>query len=171
MAGRAQRRKERRAFHPAPPPPPRHTKGHAAPPPASPSPSPSTLLSLRPPFGDFLSPPGAARGLLRDSLSPGRWAGGGRAEGGLPARSPPGPAPSSLSPLHWPQRLPALASPPPPGRARAAPGPALPLTPTGNIPETFLKRGGPAPPVPHPASTLGAGFSRRPPTLQRRFAP
>lgn len=126
---------------PRPTPTPAPDKGASCP---SPSLSLAFPSTLRPPFGDFLFPPGAACGLLRNYVSPGLWAGSGSAEGS----SPPTPSlgqprarafifePTRLAPSAFPP-----AAPPPPGRARAAPGGGWAHSRPGSPPppETFLK--------------------------------
>lgn len=147
---------------PAPPPPGLQTKGQPPLPRLSPPSPPPSLPSGRPSVTS--SPLQAARGRHRGASHLGARA------GGLPAHSrsdPPGPGPAP-SPLNR------FCGPPAPSRPAPRPHPAehvrpgwglgpLPPgrpTPTGNIPETFLRAGG----RPRPAPRLHAaqGFPGAP---------
>lgn len=148
----------RGALPPRPAPTAAAHKGAAAPPPNCPG-----ALGSPPPDGlprrDFLSL----------QWHPGSGGSPGPRSGTRPAR--PG--------------LPRPTAAPRPHRARAVPRPGLHPTargglgapysppPTGNIPETFLKLGGPPPPHPssHSASSRAHAGPRVPPHLHRSGAP
>lgn len=134
LGSRATKMEGAARFHPAPPPLRRHTKGQPLLPQTAPAPW-APLHPLGTPLRDFL-PPGWH---LRSCGSPGP---GSRTRGQPGPPAAPHPPPSTCCPA---PRAPSY------GRWGAgALGPLRSPPPTGNIPEAFLKLGGPPPHTPAP---------------------